>query len=110
LSSENQQNNAARQQFVASETDRYGAIYTQLIRQNLLVEENFRGKQCRVNLRLIPTGTGALLGSLSVIDGDSRLCAATQRAVAQVDSFPLPKDQPDVVEKLRNINLTVAPE
>ncbi|MDF4536031.1 cell envelope integrity TolA C-terminal domain-containing protein, partial [Vibrio parahaemolyticus] len=31
-------------------------------------------------------------------------------AVAQVNSFPLPKDQPDVVEKLKNINLTVAPE
>ncbi|HDI3196467.1 TPA: cell envelope integrity protein TolA [Vibrio cholerae] len=110
LSEESQQNNAARQQFVTSEVGRYGAIYTQLIRQNLLVEDSFRGKQCRVNLKLIPTGTGALLGSLTVLDGDSRLCAATKRAVAQVNSFPLPKDQPDVVEKLKNINLTVAPE
>lgn len=110
LSEESQQNNAARQQFVTSEVGRYGAIYTQLIRQNLLVEDSFRGKQCRVNLKLIPTGTGALLGSLTVLDGDSRLCAATKRAVAQVNSFPLPKDRPDVVEKLKNINLTVAPE
>lgn len=110
LSEESQQNNSARQQFVTSEVGRYGAIYTQLIRQNLLVEDSFRGKQCRVNLKLIPTGTGALLGSLTVLDGDSRLCAATKRAVAQVNSFPLPKDQPDVVEKLKNINLTVAPE
>lgn len=93
-----------------SETQRYGAIYTQLIQQNLLLEDSFKGKQCKVNLRLIPTGTGAIVGNLSIVDVDSRLCAATKRAVAQVGTFPLPKDDPDVVEKLKNINLTVEPE
>ncbi|MGD8170125.1 cell envelope integrity protein TolA [Vibrio sp. TRT 21S02] len=107
LESESEQNSSARSSFVTSEAARYGEIYKQLIRQNLLVEDSFTGKSCKVNLRLIPAGADAVLGNLSVLDGDSRLCAATKRAVAQVASFPLPKNDPDVVEKLKNINLTV---
>ncbi len=109
LETETQQNDTARGKFIASEADRYGAIYTQLIRDNLLIEDSFRGKLCKVNLRLIPTGAGAVVGNLSILDGDSRLCAAAKRAVAQVNTFPLPKD-PDVVAKLKNINLTVEPK
>ncbi|KGY12820.1 biopolymer transporter TolR [Vibrio tubiashii] len=109
LETEAEANTSARSSHVASEADRYGAIYTQLIQQNLLLEDSFRGKSCRVNLRLIPTGADAIVGNLSVLDGDSRLCAATKRAVAQVNSFPLPKD-PDVVNRIKNINLTVVPE
>jgi colicin import membrane protein len=37
------------------------------------------------------------------------LCSATKRAVAQVNSFPLPTDK-DVVDELKNIILTVIPE
>lgn len=109
LESEAELNTSARSKFVASEAQRYGAIYTQLIKQNLLLEDSFRGKSCRVNLRLIPTGADAIVGNLSVLEGDSRLCAATERAVARVSSFPLPKD-PDIVNKVKNINLTVVPE
>lgn len=110
LEDESEQNTSARSQFVTNEADRYGAIYTQLIQRNLLLEDSFRGKSCRVNLRLIPTGSGAIVGDLKILDGDNRLCAATRRAVAQVQTFPLPKNDPEVVEKLRNINLTVVPE
>lgn len=111
LETESQNNSVARSQHVTSEAQRWGAIYTQLIQQNLLLEDSFKGKQCRVNLRLIPTGTGAIVGDLRILDGDSRLCAATKRAVAQVGTFPLPKkDESDVIEKLKNINLTVVPE
>ncbi len=106
LESETEQNSAAREQFVDSELARYAAIYTQRIKENLLVEDYFQGKSCRVNLRLIPTGAGAIVGSISVLDGDSRVCSATKRAVAQVQSFPLPTDS-DVVNRLKNINLTV---
>lgn len=106
LETENQQNSQAKGQFVASEISRYAAIYTELIKQNLRVEEYFRGKSCRVNLRLIPTGSDALVGDLRVLEGDSRVCSATKRAVAQVPSFPLPTDR-DVVNKLKDINLTV---
>lgn len=111
LATEAQSNVAAREQYVTSEIERLGAIYKQLIQKNLLVEDSFRGKECRVNLRLLPTGAGALVGELSILSGDNRLCAATRRAVAQVGSFPLPKqDESDIIAKLRNINLTVVPE
>ncbi|MEL0610065.1 cell envelope integrity protein TolA [Vibrio echinoideorum] len=109
LETESTQNSSAKQQFISDEAQRYGAIYTQLIQQNLLLEDSFRGRSCRVNLKLIPTGSNAILGSLSILDGDSRLCAATKRAVAQVQSYPLPKD-PDIVKSLKDINLTVSPE
>ncbi len=110
LESENSKINSARGQYIASEVEKYGAIYKQLIQQNLRIEDNFKGRSCRINLRLIPTGNGALVGGVSVLDGDRSVCVATQSAIAQVDSFPIPKDDPDVVEKLRNINLTVVPE
>ena len=109
LETEATQNSSARQQFISDEAQRYGSIYTQLIQQNLLLEDSYRGRSCRVNLKLIPTGSNAILGSLSILDGDSRLCAATKRAVAQVQSYPLPKD-PDIVKSLKDINLTVSPE
>ncbi|MGF1694669.1 cell envelope integrity protein TolA [Vibrio lamellibrachiae] len=107
MESENERNSSAQSKFAQSEAARYGEIYKQMIKQNLLVEESFKGKSCRVNLRLIPAGDTALLGKLSIINGDNRLCSATKRAVAQVNSFPLPAEQPSVVEQLKSINLTV---
>jgi colicin import membrane protein len=107
MESENERNSSAQSKFAQSEAARYGEIYKQMIKQNLLVEEAFKGKSCRVNLRLIPAGDSALLGKLSIVNGDDRLCSATKRAVAQVNSFPLPAEQPSVVEQLKNINLTV---
>ncbi|SJL82917.1 cell envelope integrity protein TolA [Vibrio palustris] len=110
LQNESSENSAAQAKHVASESQRWGAIYQQLIQKNLLLDDNFKGKECKVNLRLIPTGTGAILKSITVEGGDSRLCRATRAAVAKVDNFPLPKNDPAVVEKLKDINLTVAPE
>ncbi len=109
LETESAQNTTARSRHVTSEVQRMGAIYTQLIQQKLLLEDSFRGKSCRVNLRLIPAGSGAIAGQVKVLDGDSRLCAATRSAIAQVGTFPL-SNESDVNEKLKNINLTVVPE
>ncbi|MGV2990430.1 cell envelope integrity protein TolA [Vibrio sp. E150_011] len=109
LESESELNTSARSQHVASELQRMGAIYTQLIQQKLLLEDSFRGKQCRVNLKLIPAGNGAIAGEVKVLDGDNRLCAATRRAITQVGTFPLAKEA-DVNAQLKNINLTVVPE
>ena len=109
LETEAEHNSAARQQHAQSEAQKYGAIFKGLIEQNLLLEDSYRGKSCKVNLRLIPTGNGAIVGNLNILDGDSRLCSATKRAIAQVGTFPLPKEQ-DVINALKNINLTVEPE
>ncbi|UPR49246.1 cell envelope integrity protein TolA [Vibrio cyclitrophicus] len=94
---------------ITSETERYGAIYTQLIEKNLLLENSYKGKSCKISLRLIPTGSSAILGSLSVLSGDNRLCAATKRSVVQVRSYPLPSD-PDVISKVKDINLIIEVE
>jgi colicin import membrane protein len=107
LESESQQNSSARNHYIADEANRYGAIYKQLIQQNLLSEDSFKGKSCRVNLHLIPAGNSAMLGSLKVLSGNQVVCAATRRAIAQVGSFPLPKNDPDVVERLKDIILNV---
>ncbi|WGV99347.1 cell envelope integrity protein TolA [Vibrio sp. YMD68] len=107
METENERNSSAQSKFAQSEAARYGNMYKQMIEQNLLIEDSFKGKSCRVNLRLIPAGDNALLGRLSIVKGDERLCAATKRAVAKVNSFPLPVDQPSVVERLKDINLTV---
>ncbi|WP_117234284.1 cell envelope integrity protein TolA [Vibrio maerlii] len=106
LETEASANSSAAQQAVTSEVSRYGEIYKQMIQNNLLVEDSFAGKSCRVNLKLIPAGSSAVVGNLSILGGDSRLCSATKRAVAQTNTFPLPSD-PAVVSKLKNINLTV---
>lgn len=109
LASESKQNQSAMNKAIASEMDRYGAIYTQLIQQNLRLDESFKGKSCQVNLNLIPTGAGAIAGNVKVLGGSQAVCAATLSAIAQVSSFPLPKD-PKVVDELKHINLTVEPE
>ena len=109
LEAESVENTSAKQRFIESEIDRYGAIYTQLIQNNLLVEDAYLGKSCRVNLQLLPTGNSAILKSVKVLNGDSRLCAASTRAVTKVGNFPLPTDK-DVIEELKDINLTVIPE
>ncbi|CAH0526313.1 cell envelope integrity protein TolA [Vibrio hippocampi] len=108
LESEAAANSTARSRFVSSEVQRMGAIYTQLIQQNLLLEDSFRGKECKVNLRLIPAGKDAVVGNVSIIEGESRLCSAAKRAIAKVGSFPLSTDA-DVNSQLKNINLTVVP-
>lgn len=100
---------AERSRHITNEAGRYGAIYTQLIKQNLLSEDSFKGRNCKVNLRLIPTGSSAVLGGLSILDGDNRLCAMTKRAVAQVQYYPLPSDS-DVVSKVKDINLIIEVE
>lgn len=106
LESEASANNSAKQQAVTSEVARFGEIYKQMIQNNLLVEDSFAGKSCKVNLQLLPTGGNAIVKSVTTLSGDSRLCAASKRAITQTGSFPLPSD-PAVVSKLKNINLTV---
>lgn len=57
-------------------------------------------------MRLIHTGNSAIVNGVKVLGGDSRVCAATKSAIAQVASFPVPKEK-DVADQLKNINLTV---
>ncbi|MBE4584704.1 protein TolA [Vibrio navarrensis] len=109
LETEASHNNAAKSQFVTDEKNRYGQIYQQLIQQKLIKDEYLLGKSCRVNITLIPTGVDAIVSSVSVLEGDSRVCTAAKSAIAQVGNFPMPEDEA-VRKELRTINLTVALE
>ncbi|EIZ1281226.1 cell envelope integrity protein TolA [Vibrio vulnificus] len=106
LETESSQNSAARSQHVLDEKNRYGAIYSQLIQQRLLKDEYLLGKSCKVNIKLIPTGVDAIVNSVSILEGDTRVCNAAKSAILQVGSFPMPADDA-VRQELRNINLTV---
>ncbi|MFA4714981.1 cell envelope integrity protein TolA [Vibrio vulnificus] len=106
LETESSLNSAARSQHVLDEKNRYGAIYTQLIQQRLLKDEYLLGKSCKVNIKLIPTGVDAIVNSVSILEGDTRVCNAAKSAILQVGSFPMPADDA-VRQELRNINLTV---
>ncbi|AWK82257.1 cell envelope integrity protein TolA [Photobacterium damselae] len=106
LEAETQQRGGAKGQFIADETQRYGAIYKQMIQQNLLTDQSFIDKQCVLSMRLSANG---LLLNVDQVSGDNTLCRAAKAAVVKISQFPMPED-PAVIEKLRNIKLTVSPQ
>lgn len=106
LEDETVQNSSAKQQHISDEVNRYSAIYTQMIQQNLLIDESYVGKSCRVKIRLASSG---LLLSVTTLSGDAQVCRAAKTAVTKVNVFPMPKDA-DIASQLTNINLTVQPE
>lgn len=107
LESEASQNSAARNQFIDDELSRMSSIYTQNIQQRLIKDDYLLGKECRVNIKLIPTGTDMIVAGVTILDGDARVCAAAKSAIAQVGTFPKSSEEA-VNEKLKDINLTVA--
>ncbi|HDM8222063.1 TPA: cell envelope integrity protein TolA [Vibrio campbellii] len=107
LESEASQNSAARNQFINDELSRMSSIYTQNIQQRLIKDDYLLGKECRVNIKLIPTGTDMMVAGVTILDGDARVCAAAKSAIAQVGTFPKSSEEA-VNEKLKDINLTVA--
>ena len=111
LETETAQNNSARARYVTDEVQRYGQIYKQLIQDQLLIEDSFKSKQCKVNLKLMARGAKtAVVNKVTILQGDAALCAAAKRAIESVGLFPLPEDAPDIADKLKSINLTVEPE
>lgn len=106
LESESATRDTARGRYISDEVSRYGSIYTQMIRQNLLVDNSFLGQECVVKMRL--SGTGLLL-DVTEVGGNKSLCRATKAAVLKVSSFPMPDDK-DVAAQLQSIELTVKPE
>lgn len=107
LESEASANQQAQGKFVADEVSRYSSIYIQLIQSRLLKDDYLLGKECKVNIKLIPTGTDMIVSSVNVLSGDSRVCAAAKSAIAQIPSFPMSTDS-TVNQRLKDINLTVA--
>ena len=107
LEDEVSKNSAARNQFIDDELSRMSSIYTQNIQQKLIKDDYLLGKECRVNIKLIPTGTDMMVSGVTVLSGDTRVCAAAKRAIAQVGTFPK-SSEAAVNERLKDINITVA--
>ncbi|EAR54103.1 hypothetical tolA protein [Photobacterium sp. SKA34] len=106
LEAENEQRGGAKGQHIADEVARYGAIYKQMIQQNLLVDQSFKGQECNLTMRLSADG---LVLDVTQSRGDGALCRAAKSAVVKVSQFPMP-DDPEIAKKLRNIKLSVTPQ
>ncbi|MDC5848172.1 cell envelope integrity protein TolA [Vibrio europaeus] len=106
LETEAEANTSAHNQFINDELARMSSIYTQKIQQKLIKDDYLLGKECRVNIRLLPTGADMMVAGVTVLDGDSRVCGAAKSAIAQVTAFPKSTENA-VNDKLKDINLTV---
>ncbi|GLT17717.1 protein TolA [Vibrio zhanjiangensis] len=93
LETEVEQNSAAQSQFLADERSRFIEKYRIAIEQNLLKEDAFFGKECVLNIQLIPTGDyKAIVSSAKVVAGDTSLCRAAKAAIVQAKEFDFPKE------------------
>lgn len=106
LAQEQARRRQARQKVVVTEVQKFTALITAKIQQNLILDESMKGKSCRLNIRLAFSG---LVTKVTILSGDQFMCQAAQRAVLRAETLPVSKE-PDVFEELRSINLTVEPK
>lgn len=101
---------AARQQRrnkqVLTEVQKYEAMIKQVIQRSMIVDDAMRGKSCRFNIRLASNG---LVIQVKELGGDALVCRAGKTAILKADTLPV-SPEPDVYEKMRDINFTFAPE
>ena len=88
---------------VVSEVERYQALIQSTVQRHLIEDDSFKGKQCLLNIRLATTG---LVTKVTILEGDPVLCKAAERAVLRPNKLPV-SDEPDVYEKLKDINIRV---
>ena len=99
--------NKARQQQMMSEVQRYAALITSVINQNMINDRStMEGKSCKLLISLAPSG---FVTQARVIDGSAVVCEAAKRAVYKAGTLPVSKD-PEVFNEMRNIDVTVVPE
>jgi colicin import membrane protein len=99
--------NKARQQQMMSEVQRYGALITNVIDQNMINDRStMEGKSCKLMISLAPSG---FVTQVRVVSGDAVVCEAAKRAVYKAGTLPVSKD-PEVFKEMRNIDVTVVPE
>ena len=102
-----EQEQAAQQQRrraqVLTEVERYTALIQQTIKRNLYDDDSFKGKVCRLNIKLATTG---YVTSIRILGGHDALCRAAESAVRRAEELPV-SDAADVYEQLKDINLKV---
>ncbi|MBT0587563.1 cell envelope integrity protein TolA [Alteromonas oceanisediminis] len=92
-----------RSQQVLSEVEKYRALITQTINRYIYDDISFKGKTCRLNIRLASNG---LVTQVTILSGDDALCRASRSAVLRPDRMPVPDDL-DVYNQLKDLTLTV---
>ncbi|EOG1045359.1 cell envelope integrity protein TolA [Vibrio fluvialis] len=100
---------------VTSEAQRWGAIYTQLISQNLGTNSLYKDQVCWINLRLQPNG---YVRKVTILHPKSKesyrtpnqelFCNEVFLVAFRLKRYPMPK-QIDVIKNLLNVNLTIRP-
>ncbi|EKO5148805.1 hypothetical protein P0I91_000064 [Vibrio fluvialis] len=98
----------------ASEAQRWGDVYTQLIQNKLTNHELYKGSTCSANVRLHPCGSVRRVVILTAPTNVKKamndlLCNEVFLAVYRVKQFPMPKHS-SVKERLQNLNLTIYQE
>ena len=99
--------NKARQQQMMSEVQRYAALITSVIDQNMINDRStMEGKSCKLMISLAPSG---FVTQVRNVNGDAVVCEAAKRAVFKAGTLPVSKD-PEIFKEMRNISVTVLPE
>ncbi|PCI52217.1 MAG: protein TolA [Gammaproteobacteria bacterium] len=99
--------NKARQQQMMSEIQRFAALITSIIDQNMINDRStMEGKSCKLLISLAPSG---FVTQARIVDGDAVVCEAAKRAVYKAGTLPVSKD-PEVFNEMRNIDVIVVPE
>lgn len=97
----------ARRQQMMSEIERYTALITQTIKQNLITDQStMQGKSCRIVVSIAPSG---FVTNVVIDKGDRIVCEAAKTAAYKAGTLPVSKN-PDVYDELKVLGITVAPE
>ncbi|KOO56930.1 hypothetical protein WH43_17590 [Rheinheimera sp. KL1] len=89
-----------------TERQKYLMLIMSKIRDNWIVDDSMRGKECRVNIQFQSDGA---LASVSVLDGDYNLCVSGLSAIQKGSPYPMSTD-PHVYDSLKNITTTLSPQ
>ena len=99
--------NKARKQQMMSEIQRFAALITNVIDQNMINDRStMEGKSCKLMISLAPSG---FVTQVRNVSGDTIVCEAAKRAVYKAGTLPVSKD-PEIFKEMRNIGVTVVPE
>ena len=94
-----------RNRQVTGEVVKYTSMINATIARYVQKEESMRGKSCTVFVRLAKDG---FVTTSRIVEGDPVLCRATQAAIQRAQRLPV-SSEPDVYEKLKELNIIYRP-
>lgn len=96
---------AKRQRQIQTEIQKYQAMITSAIQQNVIIDDSLKGTTCKLTVKLARSG---FIVSVGQATGDPRACQAAKTAVYKTGSVPVSADQ-DVFAKMKVLNITLKP-